>query len=303
MKTHFVRLRHWLPCAATVESASIEPLKNTPLFLSGNRAASGVSRPSRWSGLIEFIKPSPIKPFTLIELLVVIAIIAILAAMLLPALGNARARGRSANCVSNLKQLGVMQQQYTDIYSGWYCPAYYMDSSYAMVYWDWASNSGGTEDEDDSSGLLARSLNSNGKTSEVNSCPDNHLDKSWSAQNSGYGYNEFLGFEPGLYSGVKNSSLRRAASTLIFADAAAMDYYDNSKLIPTSGLYAPEGRKGTLRGGGLTHFRHLKSANGVFADGHAASTREFHEGNKGNAALLSGYWSKDNSNYDPEYDK
>src|SRR2546423_8757970 len=75
------------------------------------------------------------RAFTLVELLVVIGIIAVLIAILLPALSRARQQAQTIQCASNLRQLYTLTQIYTNNYKGYTMPARTWTGSAKDNYW------------------------------------------------------------------------------------------------------------------------------------------------------------------------
>jgi len=132
--------------------------------------------------------------FTLIELLVVIAIIAILAALLLPALSSAKARAHRMVCLSNLKQINLLLQYHTDDHRERF-PAHRNQGLNTMAMGSSLTNWWGTT-------LLGRNLSQE----QLFHCPalkgrrnDQGLDWEWAfdCHNAGYGFNGwFLGRWP-----------------------------------------------------------------------------------------------------------
>ena len=105
--------------------------KTFSLFLKGEW---GLGKGENLCSREKKFSPFPKNAFTLIELLVVIAIIAILAAMLMPALQQAREKGRTASCLNNLKTMNYAFEAYISSYRVFPCTAYNAENSSSWIY-------------------------------------------------------------------------------------------------------------------------------------------------------------------------
>ncbi len=166
--------------------------------------------------------------FTLIELLVVIAIIAILAAMLLPALSRAKESGKRIACVNNLHQLNLARQIYTDDNEGLFPPRSENSRWPQRLYENYGRNV---------NVLLCPRDGENGQTPLSGSSTNNPADgapRSYliNAFNDYFqsmlSATEWTAYTAGTYpSGMKESHIKYPSDTIVFGEKKtdAMDYY------------------------------------------------------------------------------
>ena len=196
------------------------------------------------------------KIFTLIELLVVIAIIAILAAMLLPALEKAREKGRAIRCTSNLKQFGVALSLYVDDFNEYFMPSYGYGSPINST---WYTTGGSNKDFFAGKYLKVKNYfrNANG----IADCPTNHIGFNY---NAGSGYYIDYAYNKHLYP-RRLSRMKKPTDVVSFIDAG-------NSILGTSNYIIGVNNPGTYTSLGGVQYIHTKRANASFIDGHVAAT-------------------------------
>jgi len=223
---------------------------------------------------VSSIYNNPRRAFTLIELLVVVSVIAMLIAVLLPALGASRRAARASVCLSNQRQCGAALLNYAAEHDGRLMPYGEREATGTGVQWWFGYEAGGpgggiNRPLDPSHGPLADYLG--GDIAGALACPafprgDGGFVPKFAEASAHFGYNGGLVWPFPLGREARRLDETEVPSGVFaFADAVHQDFGATQFYEPHAVSYR---RPGRVTGAG--HYRHSRRANLVYLDGHAA---------------------------------